>query len=133
MNHRKVGYARISLQCFAGNFARYQLSFAQRHQHVIQFIIVGDLCHTLTIRAIGKNQQFVFGADGGADSGLHAISPATLQEDGCIVGLIQSSNCQQVVAEWCYDTFVIIFVPSAPVLQHGMAYAFRSAQGTGCQ
>ena len=112
----------IGFQCTAGHFTGDQFRFMERHQDMVNMIITGYLGHTFTVRTVGEDKQFIGRLYGCADSCFHTVSTAALQQDSRIFVFAESGNGQQAFADRGHDTFVIIFIPGTPILEHGFAY-----------
>lgn len=128
VHHRKMRRIGGFGQCLQGGGARYGFGLPQRHELIVDAVVIGDPGHPFSVGAVGEDEQFVVRAYRGADGRLHAVGAAALQQYGRVPVLVEPGDLQQTAADRHDDPFVVVFVPCAPVLHHGFADGLRGAQ-----
>ena len=101
-------------------------------EHVVGYaVVLGYVTHAVAIRAVAQDEEFVARLDGTSYDGLHAVGAAALhQHRGVLVGGC-GGQADEGLSDFFYDVYVVVFVPRAPVGQHGLFHAVGRGEGAG--
>ena len=111
----------------------YRHRLLERHHVVGQALAVGYDAHAVAIRAVAQDEQFIRRSDGAAQHGLNAIGSAALHQHGRVVFRVLGGQRHQVFPDHFYNAHVVIFIPGAPIAQHGFLHGLGRGQRAGGQ
>ena len=107
------------------------LRLVKRQYIVVEVVVFGNMPHAVAISAIAKYKELIGRLDGTADNRLYTIRTASLQQDRGIFVRMLRSQFYELATYFLHNVYVIIFIPSAPVHQHGLFYCVCRSQRTG--
>ena len=94
--------------------------------------VTGDICHTLSVSAVGYDQQFIFLADDAGQDRLHAESAAALHQHSRVFLRGNPGQFQKTGADFLRNLFVIV-IPGTVIRHHLLFHRFCGGQRSWCQ
>ena len=119
-----VGHIAVARQVLLHHFGVYLHGFLESHHVVGNAVAVGNDSHAVAVGTVAEDKQFVTLLEGTAQHGFHTIGTATLHQHGSVLFRMFRGHLHQRFADFFHDSHIIIFIPSAPVTQHGFFYGF---------